>query len=141
MSFIQYLNRYFESRKAFGAIFLRLIIGWRLIDGSQDNVFSWDRMIEFRDFLQNHHVPFPLASAQISVYAQFICGILYITGAFVRPAALVMIINFIAALVIAHIGTTFQQSFEALMMLFGSIFFLFYGAGKISIDELRLKQK
>jgi putative oxidoreductase len=141
MSLLQNLDRYFESRKGFGAIFLRLVIGWRLIDGSQDNVFSMERMIEFRDFLQNHNVPFPLASAYLSVYAQFICGILYITGAFVRPAALIMIINFIAALVIAHIGTTFQQSFEALMMLFGSIFFLFYGAGKISVDDLRLKQK
>jgi putative oxidoreductase len=61
-------------------------------------------------------------------------------GAFIRPAAMVMIINFIAALVIAHIGTTFQQSFEALMMLFGSLFFLFYGAGRISIDHLHLKK-
>lgn len=131
-------DRYFESRKDYGAIFLRVIIGWRLIDGSQDNVFSWARMIEFRDFLQNHGVPFPLIAANVSVYAQFTCGILYMLGAFIRPAALVMIINFIAALVIAHVGTTFQQSFEALMMLFGSLFFLFYGAGRISIDHLRL---
>jgi putative oxidoreductase len=130
-------DRFFESRKDYGAIFLRVIIGWRLIDGSQDNVFSWARMIEFRDFLQNHGVPFPLVAANVSVYAQFTCGILYVLGAFIRPAAMVMIINFIAALVIAHIGTTFQQSFEALMMLFGSLFFLFYGAGRISVDHLR----
>jgi putative oxidoreductase len=132
------LDRYFEPRKDYGTIFLRLIIGWRLIDGTQDNVFSWARMLEFRDFLQNHGVPFPLVAANLSVYAQFICGILYILGAFLRPAATVMIINFIAALVIAHIGTTFQQSFEALMMLFGSVFFLFSGAGRISIDQLRI---
>jgi putative oxidoreductase len=141
MSLLRNIDRYFESRKDFGALFLRVIIGWRLIDGTQDNVFHWERMLEFRDFLQNHNVPFPLFSANLSVYAQFTCGILYIAGAFVRPAALVMIINFIAALVIAHIGTTFQQSFEALMMLFGSIFFLFNGAGRISVDEYRLTQK
>jgi putative oxidoreductase len=136
-NFINETDRYFESRKDYGAIFLRVIIGWRLIDGSQDNVFSWARMIEFRDFLQNHGVPFPLAAANVSVYAQFTCGILYVLGAFIRPAAMVMIINFVAALIIAHIGTTFQQSFEALMMLFGSLFFLFYGAGRISVDHLR----
>jgi putative oxidoreductase len=136
-NFINRTDRFFESRKDYGAIFLRVIIGWRLIDGSQDNVFSWARMIEFRDFLQNHGVPFPLVAANVSVYAQFTCGILYVLGAFIRPAAMVMIINFIAALVIAHIGTTFQQSFEALMMLFGSLFFLFYGAGRISVDHLR----
>jgi putative oxidoreductase len=140
-SLLKTIDRHFEERKHFGAIFIRIIIGWRLIDGSQDNVFSWARMLEFRDFLEAHHVPAPLLSANVSVYAQFSCGILYILGAFVRPAAFVMIINFIAALAIAHLGTTFQQSFEALMMLSGSLFFLFYGAGKISVDEIRKKQK
>ena len=135
------LDRYFDSRKDYSAIFLRLVIGWRLIDGTQDNVFSWARMIEFRNFLEHHHVPAPLVAAHVSVYAQFTCGILYVLGAYMRPAAILMIINFILALIIAHIGTTFEQSFDALMMLFGSVFFLFYGAGKISVDELRLKQK
>jgi putative oxidoreductase len=131
------LDTFMESRKGYGNFFLRLIIGWRLIDGTQDNVFSWERMLEFRDFLAAHGTPFPLVAANVSVYAQFICGILYLVGWFVRPAAVVMIINFIIALLIAHIGLTFEQSFDAWMMLVGSIFFLFSGAGKISVDELR----
>lgn len=130
------LDAYFETRKDYGAIFLRLIIGWRLIYGTQDNVFSWDQMIEFRNFLDQLNVMFPLTAAVVSVYAQFICGILYVVGAYVRVAALVMIINFIAALIIAHIGVGFLDSFDALMMLFGSIFFVFYGAGKFSVDKL-----
>jgi putative oxidoreductase len=129
------LNKFFESRKDYGIIFLRLIIGWRLVDGTQDNVFSWARMIEFRDFLEQQGVAYPLLAAVVSVYAQFICGLLYMVGLWVRPAALVMIINFIAALIIVHIGTTFQESFAALMMLFGSVFFLFYGAGKLSMEQ------
>jgi putative oxidoreductase len=129
------LNKFFESRKDYGIIFLRLIIGWRLVDGTQDNVFSWARMIEFRDFLEQQGVACPLLAAVVSVYAQFICGLLYMVGLWVRPAALVMIINFIAALIIVHIGTTFQESFAALMMLFGSVFFLFYGAGKLSMEQ------
>ncbi|MFZ6010832.1 MAG: DoxX family protein [Bacteroidota bacterium] len=136
MSINQKLARYFESKKDHGAIFIRVIVGWRLIDGTQDNVFSWQRMLEFRDFLEQHHVAFPLVAAHISVYAQFICGILYVLGAFIRPASIVMIVNFIAALLIAHVGTTFEQSFDALMMLFSSVFFLIYGAGKISVDNL-----
>lgn len=141
MSIATKLNRYFEPRKDYGAIFLRLLIGWRLIDGTQDNVFSWARMIEFRDFLDHHQVMYPLVAAILSVYAQFICGILYIAGAFIRPAAVVMIINFVLALIIAHIGTTFEQSFDALAMLFGSVFFLFHGAGKISVDNLIANRK
>lgn len=129
------LNEFFESRKDYGVIFLRLIIGWRLVDGTQDNVFSWARMIEFRDFLEQQGVAYPLLAAVVSVYAQLICGLLYMVGLWVRPAALVMIINFIAAVIIVHIETTFQESFAALMMLFGSVFFLFYGAGKLSIEQ------
>lgn len=135
MRLLTTLNSFFESRKDYGAIFLRVIIGWRLIEGTQDNVISWERMIEFRDFLDLHHTPFPLLAAILSVYAQLICGMLFVVGAFVRLAAVVMIINFVAALIIAHIGTTFLESFDALMMLFGSAFFLFYGAGKLSIDD------
>jgi putative oxidoreductase len=135
MSLLHKLNRYFEPKKDFGVIFLRVLIGWRLIDGTQDNVFSWERMLEFRDFLDQRGVAYPLVAAHVSVYAQFICGILFIFGAFMRPAAVVMIINFIVAILVAHLGTTFQQSFEVLTMLFSAVFFLFYGAGRISIDK------
>jgi putative oxidoreductase len=138
---LQSLNNYFESRKDYGAIFLRVLIGWRLIYGTQDNVFSWERMIEFRNFLDQLGTPLPLLSAQVSVYAQFICGILYVVGLWIRPAAIVMIINFSFALIIAHIGTTFLETFDALVMLFGSVFFLFYGSGKISLDNWRNSRK
>jgi putative oxidoreductase len=60
-------------------------------------------------------------------------------GLFIRPAAIVMMINFLVALYVVHIGTTFQESFDALMMLFGSIFFLFYGGGKISLENATRK--
>jgi putative oxidoreductase len=129
------LNRYFEPRKDYGAIFLRLIIGWRLIHGTQDNVFSWERMLEFRDFLEQHQVMYPLLAANVSVWAQFISGILFLLGAFTRAVAVVMIINFIAALLIVHIGLSFLDSFDAIMMLFASVFFLFNGAGKFSVDH------
>jgi putative oxidoreductase len=135
MSSLRRLNTYFEARKEYGTIFLRLIIGWRLVDGTQDNVFSWARVIEFRNFLDERGVLFPLVAAHVSVYAQFICGILFMLGVFMRPAAIIMIINFVAALFIAHRGTTFQQSFEALAVLGSSAFFLFHGAGKISVDN------
>jgi putative oxidoreductase len=92
-------------------------------------------MLEFRDFLEQHHVVYPLVAASISVYAQFLCGILYMTGLFIRPAAIIMIINFTVALLVVHVGTTLQQSFDALTMFFGSIFFLFYGPGKISAEH------
>ena len=130
-----------EKYKEYGVIFIRLIVGFHLIYGTQDNVFSYARMEEFAGFLSVRGVPFPLFSAFLSVYAQFICGILFIVGLATRYAAVVMIINFIAALVIAHIGDKYPNMFPALMMLAAACFFLLHGAGKASFDSLLEKRE
>jgi putative oxidoreductase len=130
---------WFEKRKEYGMFFVRLIVGFHLIYGTQDNVFSSARMLEFRDFLAARGTPFPLFSAHLSVYAQFLCGILFILGAFIRPAAAIMIINFICALLIAHRVGGYPPAALALVMLFSSIAFLIHGAGKPSIDSLLRK--
>lgn len=132
---------FFDRHKEYAAIFIRLIVGFHLIYGTQDNVFSYDRMLEFEKFLTARGVPFPLMAAFVSVYAQFICGALFIAGAFIRYAAIVMIINFIAAIVITHIGDSYPSTFPALMMLCASCFLLFNGAGKLSVDDWWEKRK
>ncbi len=126
---------FLEKYKEHGVIFIRLIVGFHLIYGTQDNVFNYARMEEFAGFLSARGVPFPLFSAFLSAYAQFICGILFIIGLATRYAAAVMIINFIAALVIAHIGDIYPNMFPALMMLAAACFFLVHGAGKLSVDS------
>ena len=132
---------FFEKHKNYAGVFIRLIIGFHLIYGTQDNVFSYARMGEFAEFLRLRGVPAPLFAAFLSVYAQFICGILFLVGAAVRYAALVMIINFIAALIIAHLGDTYTGMFPALMMLFAACFFMFNGAGRLSVDAALKKWK
>ena len=127
---------FLDKYKEYAPVFIRLIIGFHLIYGTQDNVFSYKQMEEFAKFLGERGVPFPLFSAFLSAYAQFICGILFIVGALTRYAAVVMIINFIAALFIAHRADPYPRMFQALMMLFAALFFLLHGAGKLSIDEL-----
>ena len=129
------LNR-LDKFKEYGPIFIRLIIGFHLVYGTQDNIFSYARMEEFAAFLSAHNVPFPLFSAFLSVYAQFICGILFILGAATRYAALVMIINFVAAILIAHLGDPYPAKFPALMMLAGACFLFLHGPGELSVDRL-----
>jgi putative oxidoreductase len=126
---------FFERHREYGAVFVRLVVGFILVYGTQDNVFSNERMSEFRTFLAVKGVPFPLFAAHLSAYAQFVCGILYVLGLFVRPAALVMVINFVAALVIAHLGEPLDPARLALCMLFCSLFLLFNGAGALSLDN------
>ena len=125
---------FFKTREEYGTVFLRLLIGVFIIYGVADNIFSWAHMVQFEKFLAARGVPYPLFSAHLSAYTQFICGLSILFGAFVRLTSIVFIINFIAAIVIAHLGHSFQVMFPALMMIAAGLFFLFHGAGPLSVD-------
>lgn len=127
---------WFERRADWGAVFIRLAVGVRLVHGTADNVFSYAQMEEFAHFLAAHGTPLPLFSAFLSAWAQFVCGILMIAGLFTRAAGFVMVINFLAALVIAHRATPFLATWPALMMLAGGLFCLFNGSGAFALDRL-----
>lgn len=92
-------------------IFIKVAIGFHLIYGTKDNVFSWDRMLEFSDFLTSFGFPIPIVSAVVSVYAQFLCGRLFIVGYKVRIVAAIMVANFIIALAMVHIADSYPQMF------------------------------
>lgn len=125
---------FFRRHSAYGVLFLRFAIGVFIIYGVQDNVFSWSRMLEFRDFLQERDVPYSLFAAHLSVYVQFLCGILLLLGGAVRIVGLLLIINFTAAILIVHIGQSFQQYYPAAQLIAVGFFFLFNGAGPVSLD-------
>lgn len=124
---------FFRRHSAYGVLFLRFAISVFIIYGVQDNVFSWARMLEFRDFLQLRGVPYPLLAAHLSVYVQFVCGILLLIGGAVRLFGLLSF-NFTAAIFIAHIGQSFQQYYPAAQLIAVGFFFLFNGAGPLSLD-------
>ena len=127
---------FFEKHREYGVLFLRLLIGTFIIYGVQDNILSSERMQEFEGFLGARGVPLTSAAARISVWAQFICGLSILFGAWVRLTSLLFIINFIFAIVIAHLGDPFPRMFPALMMIAAGLFFLFNGAGPLSVDAL-----
>lgn len=127
-------TEWLDERKEYGIFWIRLTIGVRLIHGTADNVLSGAQMLEFRDFLEKLGTPFPLFSAHLSVYAQLICGVLFIAGLFFRPAAFVMVINFICAMLIAHRTGGYGPAGPALIMLFTSLGFLVHGPGKLAVD-------
>lgn len=131
---------WFRRRPGVGVVLLRLFVGFVLVYGTQDNVFSTARMLEFRDFLSSAGFPYPLASAYLSAYAQFVCGLLILLGAATRYAALLMIGNFLVAIGMVHLTTPFQQNIAPLAMLFCSTFFLFHGAGPLSVDAIRAER-
>jgi putative oxidoreductase len=92
-------------------------------------------MILFRDFLQQSKFPFPLVSAIVSVYAQLVSGLMIVFGWKIRIAALLMILNCAIAVLMVHLGQSFEQMTPAMAILFSNVLFLFYGTGKYAIDK------
>ncbi|MBA3969175.1 MAG: DoxX family protein [Gemmatimonadetes bacterium] len=132
---------YFKRRPEVGGLFLRLFIGFVLVYGTQDNVFHYERMLEFRAFLAENGFPYPMFSAYLSAYAQFLAGLLILVGLATRYAALVMIVNFVVALAMVHVGLPFSANIAPLAMLVGSVFLLFNGAGPYSLASLLEKRR
>ena len=131
------LNMFFERRKEYGVAFLRCVIAWRLIAGVWPYAIHSKPISEVSEFFTQLHLPFPVVSSYLSVYAQFICGLLFITGLWVRPAAMVMIINFTIAIIAAHLNDGIEKSFAASAILAASVLFLCNGAGKPAIKMKR----
>jgi putative oxidoreductase len=123
-----------ERHSALGVPLFRLFLGATLVYGTQDNVFSRERMLEFSEFLATNGFPAPLFNAHLSAWAQFICGVLIAVGAATRPAAAVMVINFAVALWMVHRNLPFNANIAPLAMFFGSLLLVFHGAGAYSVD-------
>ncbi len=124
-----------DAQREWGPVFVRLFAGTFLIYMSQDNVLSWARMQEFESFLRQFGFPFPLFCAVLSAVAQFLAGLLFLAGALVREAAMVMVVNFVVALVMVHPRLPFREALDPSAMLASALCLLFTGAGRLSVDR------
>ncbi len=134
--YVQSFFKWLDKNKDVGVFLLRLFIGFRLIYGVQEAAFSWDTMVMVGSFFEKFQFPFPLVCAAVSVYSQFVSGILLLLGWYTRYAAILMIINFTVAWIMVDRFGTVEDMTPALAILFSSILFLFQGAGKISLDKI-----
>lgn len=95
-------------------------------------------MLEFKGFLAANNFPVPLACAVVSVYAQLICGVLFILGWKIRLAAFVMMFNFIIAILLhLHRGDGVEAMTPALAIFFSSVLFFLEGPGKLAVKIKR----
>lgn len=124
-----------EKFKDLGILAVRFAFGFRLMYGTLDNIISYDQMLEFRDFLEAHGFPLPLASAFVSVGLQFLAGLSFVTGAWIRLFSAFMILNFMIALVMVHMGDSYLNAAPAIHLLVVSFFLFLNGAGKWSVTD------
>lgn len=120
-------------------LLLRLVFGFRLLYGVFDNVISWARMREFSEFLAANGFPFPLVCAVVSVYAQLLAALCWIVGFQVRIASLVMIFNFIVALIGVHLlhGDTYLGMAPAIHVLTVALVLYLTGPGRYAVQASR----
>ena len=124
----------------FGPVFIRVLIGFHLFYG------NWGRLVQtpaYNDFvamLTRNHFPMPSIMAYVSAGAQVICGILFMAGLFTRPAAAVMVVDFILALAMVHWGQPYPRQAMALIMLCTSLFLLLHGPGRLALDNVVRKR-
>ncbi len=125
------------SKLDWGLLVIRIVFGIRIIYGVIDNVLSWERMIEFQNFLSANGFPFPLLCAVTSVYLQFLAGLSWLVGYQMRIASTLMIFNFLVAIVGFHLaqGDSYLGTAPAIHLLAISILFFLTGAGAISLDQ------
>lgn len=117
-------------------LLLRGLVGGFLVAGVWDNVASAHRMAEFAAFLAKHDCPFPALAAPLSVYAQLVCGGLFVAGLLTRWAGLVMAFNFVVAMLLVHLGQDLREQFPALVLIAVSLVFATHGAGRYAADAL-----
>lgn len=114
---------------------LRLYVGGFLIWGVWDNIVSSERMSEFESFLASIHCPLPAMAAPVSVWAQFLVGVLLIPGFMTRWAGLLLAVNFVVAVVLLHLtGADARALFEPAILIFVGLVLATHGAGAWSVD-------
>lgn len=128
-------NAFFERFSFLAPLIIRLLIGFHLVYGTHDKIFSTKSMLSIISWFQTQGIPFPSFSAYLSAYCQFFCGLLFLVGIFTRMAGLIMVINFVCAIAFVHIGDTYSNTFPALVMLSGSLYLLFNGAGSMAVER------
>lgn len=116
-------------------LLVRWLVGAFLVWGVWDNIVSSERMAEFAAFMAQFGFPAPAFLALVSVYAQFVCGILLILGLLTRWAGLFMAFNFIVGFVMVHGADDFRAQFPALILIVVSLQLAAGGGGRYAIDR------
>ena len=125
----------FGNHDSLAPLLIRLLIGFHLLYAVHGVLFSSKAMAGVAGFFKSQNIPFSSFTAPLTAWAEAICACLFILGLFTRTAAFIMVIIFICAITIVHLGKPYPAAFPALVMLVGSLFLLLNGPGKYSIDN------
>ena len=135
MKNILYLNR-LSGFTDLSLLALRLLTGAFLVWGVWDNILHQERMAEFIGFMKQFGFAYPTLLAPLSVWMQFICGLLLCLGLFTRWAGLLMAFNFVVGFLMVHLGDDFRAQFPALILIAVNLHFVAVGGGRFALDQV-----
>jgi putative oxidoreductase len=128
--------------RTWAMLLLRLYLGAFLIWGVWDNITDSARMTEFAGFLASLKCPWPTLAAPVSVWAQFLTGLLLIAGLWTRTAGALLAVNFLVAVVLfAGTGADMRVQYPHTILVFIGLVFVAFGAGAVSVDAWLRKRK
>ncbi|HEX8302263.1 DoxX family protein [Sphingomonas sp.] len=112
----------------------RLVLGGFLIWGVWDNIASGERMAEFAGFLRVSGFPMPEFAAPLSVWAQFLCGLSFVSGLGTRWAGLLCAVHFAVAVAMVDAKLGIRGAFPATCLILFGLLFAAIGAGRYALD-------
>lgn len=112
---------------------LRVVLGLGLALGhGKDKLPPSDAFIGYLDGIG---LPFPTVMAWLTLFAEFVCGLLLALGLITRFSALAILITMTVALLMAHGGQSFSDRELPILYLAATIPFFVGGAGRFSFDR------
>ena len=139
---IKAINKFFSKYSDYSLISLRIGVGFIFLVHGIGKLLAWgpfaSGISRTSDFFAGLGIPLPMLAAWIVALVETFGGLFLILGFLTRPAALLLSINMIIALLTAHLPNGFYggKSEFPFLLLMGAITLLLAGAGeKLKLDK------
>lgn len=127
---------FFQRHAHIAVLFLRLGTGTVFIYHGYSKIFASGGIERFTGYLTSLGFPLPSILAYTSGGVEFFGGCMLALGLLTRQASLLLIINMLVAVFIAHRHDAYPQKEHAIQMLVLSIGTLYSGSGAFSLENL-----
>jgi putative oxidoreductase len=126
-----------DSKESWGLTVLRVVVGIVFLKHGWMKVFTFG-LHGTAGFFAAAHIPLPLISAFLVTWVELLGGLALILGALTQPAAALIAIDMVGAIVFVHLKNGFflPTGYEfALTMLAANVCLMLAGPGAQAIDN------
>ena len=137
---VQTVFRLLDSQRPTALLLIRLYFGWQSMVSGHAHLTHVDQTA---DYFRTLGIPAPRLNVYMSAGTELVCGLLLLIGLGTRFAAVALAGNFLVAILAANPDARHVLkdsgpfvSDTAFPFFFASALFIFFGAGKWSVDHL-----